>query len=84
MKTPIVRIPYKYGESINLKPVFDVHLGTPACDVAAFKSYMADSDKNTYFLLGGDTFDSIVVQVFPIGDTAQFGEILLGKLLKNS
>ena len=62
MITPKVRIQYKYGDTIKIKPVFDVHLGTKACDVKAFKEFLADSDENTYFLLGGDTFDAIVVQ----------------------
>ena len=61
MRTPKVRIPYKYGETIKIKPVFDVHLGSKACDKKAFKEFLEDSDENTYFLFGGDTFDSIVV-----------------------
>lgn len=55
------RIEYKLGDTIKIKPIFDVHLGSTACDVQAFKAYLADSDKNTYFLGGGDLFDSIVV-----------------------
>ena len=61
MRTPKFKIEYQYGQTINIKPVFDVHLGSTACDVNAFKAFLADSDENTYFLLGGDTFDSIVV-----------------------
>jgi len=55
------RIPYKYGQSINLKIIADIHLGARACDRKAFKKYLADSDDNTYFLGIGDLYDSIVV-----------------------
>lgn len=46
---------------IKIKPVFDVHLGAKVCDVRAFKAFLLDSDKDTYFIFGGDLFDSIVV-----------------------
>lgn len=55
------RIPYKYGETIKIKPIFDVHYGNKYCDVKAFKEYLKDSDENTYFFGGGDLMDSIVV-----------------------
>jgi hypothetical protein len=61
MQTPTARIQYKYKDTIVIKPVFDVHLGSTACDVKAFKKFMAESDENTYFIFGGDLFDSIVV-----------------------
>lgn len=62
MRTGKYTIPYKYGDEIKIKPVFDVHLGAAACDVRAFKDYLADSDDKTYFLFGGDLFDAVVVQ----------------------
>jgi hypothetical protein len=61
LRTPKAKIQYKYGDTITVKPVYDVHLGSTACDVKAFKNWLADSDENTYFLGGGDLFDSIVV-----------------------
>lgn len=61
MQTPKRDIFYKNTlDVIRIKPVFDVHLGARACDVNAFKAHMADSDDNTYFLFGGDLFDSII------------------------
>ena len=54
-------IGYKTGQTFYLKPIFDVHLGKAACDVKAFKAFLADSDENTYFIGGGDLYDSVVV-----------------------
>lgn len=56
------RIQYKYGETIKLKPIFDVHLGDKYSDKAAFRRYLADSDKSTYFFGGGDYLDSITIK----------------------
>ena len=52
---------YKYGDTIRIKPIFDVHYGAKACDVKAFKAYLKDSDEHTYFIGGGDLLDSIIV-----------------------
>jgi len=54
------RIYYDYNKPVYLKPIFDVHLGATACDERAFKSFLEDSDENTYFIGGGDLIDSIV------------------------
>lgn len=54
------KINYKYGETIKIKPIFDVHLGSTSCDETAFKKYLADSDESTYFIGGGDLLDSII------------------------
>lgn len=59
MKVITSKINYKYGDTITLKPIFDVHYGAGACDVRGFKSWLADSDENTYFIGGGDLLDSI-------------------------
>ena len=56
------RIPYKYGDSIRLKPVFDIHYGNAYCDTRALKDYLADSDDKTYFLGGGDSIDAIITR----------------------
>jgi len=61
MKVVSYNIPYVYGETITLKPIFDVHLGSAYCDEKSFKEYLADSNKNTYFMSGGDLLDSIIV-----------------------
>lgn len=54
-------IPYKYGDSIRIKPLFDIHFGNRYCDKQSFRRFLEDSDENTYFLGGGDMMDSIVV-----------------------
>lgn len=54
-------ISYKYGQIIKIKPIFDVHYGQKACDVNAFKSFLADSDESTYFIGGGDLTDNIII-----------------------
>jgi hypothetical protein len=55
-------IPYKYGDTIRLKPIFDVHLGNRFCDVKEFKKYLTENDTpSTYFIGGGDLLDSIIV-----------------------
>jgi hypothetical protein len=55
------KIEYKYGDTIKLKPFFDVHYGNTLCDIKAFKTYLNESDDKTYFFGGGDLLDSIVV-----------------------
>jgi predicted phosphodiesterase len=54
-------ISYEYGQTYYLKPWFDIHLGSKACDLAAFKRDLKKTDENTYHLFGGDTFDALVV-----------------------
>lgn len=54
-----MRIPYKFGETIRIKPIFDVHLGNRYCDVAAFKRFI---DDDCYFFGGGDFLDSIITR----------------------
>jgi len=53
------RIPYTYGETIKIKPMFDVHYGSVNCDTKKFLSYLRDSDENTYFIGGGDLIECI-------------------------
>lgn len=55
------RITYKYGQEIKILPIFDIHLGSVACDKAALKKDLATVDKNTYIIGGGDWLDSIIV-----------------------
>ena len=54
-------IQYKYGDTVKLKPIFDVHLGNSYADRKAFKAYLADSDDYTWFFGGGDLLDSIII-----------------------
>ena len=55
-------INYKYGDTIKIKPIFDVHYGNVNCDFKAFKKFLSeDDDPNTYFIGGGDLIDSIVI-----------------------
>jgi hypothetical protein len=56
------RISYRYSDKFILKPMFDVHLGSPACDERAFKSYLAEyDDECTYLIGGGDLLDAVIV-----------------------
>jgi len=55
-------IPYKNGQKFKLRPIFDVHLGNKACDSRKLRKDIDESDEDTYFLLGGDVMDSIIVK----------------------
>ena len=53
---------YRYGDRFTLKPMFDVHLGSPSCDLHAFKAYLAQhDDEATYLIGGGDLMDAVIV-----------------------
>ena len=54
------RITYKYGQTIQIIPLFDLHYGNTACDVQALKDVIK-KNKNAYFFGGGDWLDSVVV-----------------------
>lgn len=56
------RIPYKYGDTIRIKPLADVHIGNRWCDTKKFKEYVADNDPNTYFVGVGDMIDAVIVK----------------------
>lgn len=56
-----VRIGYKYGDVIKIKPIADVHLGSKNCDEKALLAYLGSPDKKTYFLGLGDMMDCIIV-----------------------
>jgi hypothetical protein len=60
-KCIVRRINYHYGDTIKIKPLFDIHYGNTLCDVNELKKYLADSDDKTYFIGGGDFLDSIIV-----------------------
>jgi predicted phosphodiesterase len=55
-------VTYRYGDEIKLKVMADVHLGHTYCDVTAFKQYLEDSDRNTYFIGNGDLLDAIITK----------------------
>lgn len=57
-----VQIPYKYGQSFTLLPLFDIHLGNKYCDLTAFRNHINQADKNTYAVGGGDMIDAIVTK----------------------
>jgi predicted phosphodiesterase len=59
--TIVKKIEYEFKETYYLKPFFDIHLGSTACDVTAFKKDLAATNENTYLFFGGDLFDSIIV-----------------------
>ena len=62
MRVTTHKVEYEYGETFNLKPIADVHLGSRACDVRAFKEFLEDSDEKTLFLGIGDLLDCIIVK----------------------
>jgi len=55
------KLDYKYSDVIKIKPIFDIHYGHTLCDVHALRKFLEESDKNTYFIGGGDFLDSIIV-----------------------
>lgn len=55
-------IPYEYGQTITIKPLFDVHLGNSYCDTKELKKYLNEKDDNTYLIGGGDLLDSIITR----------------------
>jgi hypothetical protein len=56
------RLPYKLGQTITLKPLFDSHIGNKYCDTKELKKYLDDRDENTYLIGGGDIIDSIITR----------------------
>jgi len=61
MQITTVRIPYETGQSFMLKPLFDAHLGNRACDTNALRKYVQDGDESTYYMIGGDLYDGVIV-----------------------
>ena len=59
MKVDTIKLDYKLGETIKIRPISDVHLQNKWCDKKAFKRYL-DVDDSTYFLSVGDLFDGII------------------------
>ena len=55
------RIPYKYGQTIKIKPLGDWHWGNAYCDKKSAKAFLADGDDNTYFIGIGDLLDSVII-----------------------
>jgi UDP-2,3-diacylglucosamine pyrophosphatase LpxH len=60
-KIDTLRIPYKYGDTIRIKTIADVHSGSKNCDMKKFIEYLGKPDKNTYLLGLGDMMDCIIV-----------------------
>jgi len=56
-----VRIPYRRGETIKIKPIADVHLGSKNCDKRALMEYLGRPDPKTYLIGIGDLMDCIIV-----------------------
>lgn len=55
-------IPYKYGDTIKILPLFDIHMGNTLCDERALKRDLEAVDDQTYIIGGGDWLDSIIVK----------------------
>jgi UDP-2,3-diacylglucosamine pyrophosphatase LpxH len=60
-KAETIHIPYIYGETIKVKPLSDVHLGSRHCDIKAMKQYIGEPDPKTYIIGLGDMMDCIIV-----------------------
>jgi UDP-2,3-diacylglucosamine pyrophosphatase LpxH len=56
-----VRINYKYGETIRIKPLADVHYGSKNCDMKAVMEYLGKPNKHEYIVGIGDLMDCIIV-----------------------
>lgn len=54
------RLPYKYGQSIKILPIFDIHFGSAACDIKALKNDLSKIDDDTYIIGGGDWMDMVI------------------------
>jgi hypothetical protein len=55
------KIQYRYGQEIEILPIFDIHLGATACDKAALRKDLEKVKPNTYIIGGGDWLDSVIV-----------------------
>ena len=55
-------IPYEYGQTITLKPLFDVHYGNKYCDTYKLRDYLQERDERTYLIGGGDLIDAVIVK----------------------
>jgi hypothetical protein len=62
MRVTTHKVFYNYGDTFKLKPIADIHLGNKACDVKAFKEYMAECDEKTLFIGIGDLLDCVIVK----------------------
>jgi len=60
MKVFTQPITYHYGDTIKLKPIPDLHVGSPLFDKKAFKEFMSDIDDQTYLVGTGDIMDQII------------------------
>lgn len=75
-----VRIPYKYGDIIKLKPLSDIHYGSRYCDVKALRRFLGEPDEKTYIIGIGDWLDCIITSDLKryrkSGDGAEGEEII--------
>jgi UDP-2,3-diacylglucosamine pyrophosphatase LpxH len=55
-----VRISYKPGETIKIKPISDIHFGSRHCDVKALKRFLGEPDEKTYLIGLGDWLDCVI------------------------
>jgi hypothetical protein len=53
-------IPYTYGQTIKIRPIFDVHAGNRHADLTKFKKDMGECDTETLFFGGGDLLDCVI------------------------
>jgi hypothetical protein len=44
------RVEYKYGDTIKILPISDVHLGSAHCDEKSFSKWLADN--SDYYVIG--------------------------------
>jgi predicted phosphodiesterase len=53
-------IPYKYGETIRIRPLTDLHAGNTLCDLRAAKAFIQDAPEGCYFVGLGDLMDMVI------------------------
>ena len=63
MKIHTIRLPYEYGQTIELLPISCVHMGNTQSDAKAFKRYLKNNVNDSTYILGlGDLLDCIVIK----------------------
>lgn len=58
-RVPIVRVPYRWGQTIDVLPLADIHAGSAYCDGEAFRAHLK-RHKSALKIGVGDFFDAII------------------------
>ena len=57
-----IHIPYKYGDTVSLLPLSDIHRGSKHCDVRALHETLKQTTDETIIIGLGDWFDAIIAK----------------------